>query len=376
MSALYVVSDNIISPLGFTTSENFANLNKDISGIRLHKNNPASSEPFYACLFDKKQALIQEDSAYTKFERLLIASITGALKNTGIDARDKKTILLISTTKGNISLLENHAMNAGLEKRMALHSSAKLVAEHFGFSNSPLVISSACISGVLAIITAKRLIESGLYENAVIAGADIISKFVLSGFQAFQAISSEPCQPFDKNRKGITLGEGAATIILSSNKKYSAVVKVMGGGVSNDANHISAPSRTGEELAYTIKTALHDSCISANDIDFVSAHGTATLYNDAMEAKAITLAGLQPVPVNSLKGYYGHTLGAAGLIESIISIQSLKENSILPTKGFMEMDEAAPLNIQNIILNKPLQNCLKIASGFGGCNAAVIFSKE
>jgi 3-oxoacyl-[acyl-carrier-protein] synthase-1 len=376
MSPVYVVSDNIISPLGFTTSENFTNLTQNISGIRLHKNNPASSEPFYASLFDENQALIQEDSTYTKFERLLIASITGALENTGINARDKKTILLISTTKGNISLLENHRMDAALEKRIALHSSAKLIAEHFGFNNPPLVISSACISGVLAIITARRLIESGQYENAVIAGADIISKFVLSGFQAFQAVSPEPCRPFDKNRKGITLGEGAATIILSSNKNYATGVKVMGGGVSNDANHISAPSRTGEELAHSIQTALRNSNLSANDIGFVSAHGTATLYNDEMEAKAITLAGLQSVQVNSLKGYYGHTLGAAGLIESIISIQSLKVNTILPTRGFAEADSAIPLNICNAPTHTPLQNCVKTASGFGGCNAAIIFSKH
>ena len=175
---------------------------------------------------------------------------------------------------------------------------------------------------MLAILTGMRLVQSGQYENAVVAGADVISKFVLSGFQSFQAISSAPCKPFDAARDGINLGEGAGTVILTSNKNYSSGVKVTGGSVSNDANHISGPSRTGEELNLAINKALNAAELNATDIDFISAHGTATIYNDEMEAKAITLAGLQSFPVNSLKGYYGHTLGAAGLIESIISIQS------------------------------------------------------
>ncbi|HEX9512872.1 MAG TPA: beta-ketoacyl synthase N-terminal-like domain-containing protein, partial [Puia sp.] len=228
---------------------------------------------------------------------------------------------------------------------------------------------------IMAILTGFRLIRSGQYENAVIAGADVISNFVLSGFQSFQAISSRPCRPFDKARDGITLGEGAATMILSSNPKYAGGVKVMGGSTSNDANHLSAPSRTGDELCYSIKTALGQAGLSATDIDFISAHGTATLYNDEMEAKAITLANLQSVPVNSLKGYYGHTLGAAGLIESIVAAQSLKAGLVLPTLGFEQMGVSQPLNICSTLLSAPLKNCLKTASGFGGCNAALVLSK-
>ena len=175
----------------------------------------------------------------------------------------------------------------------------------------------------MAILTARRLILSGQYEHAVVAGADLISKFILSGFQAFQAVSAGPCKPFDRARDGIKLGEGAATVILSSNRRYDRGMKVLGGAVSNDANHLSAPSRTGEELCYAIRSALDQARSSTMDIDLISAHGTATVYNDEMEAKAISLADLSAVPVNSLKGYYGHTLGAAGLIESIVSMQSV-----------------------------------------------------
>ncbi len=378
MRDVFIVSDNILSPIGFTTDENFMQLTKKRSGVQLHDNAALSDQPFYASLFNNSQELIQdsEGSFYTKFEQLLIASIHHALDNSGIDVSDNKTILIISTTKGNIGLLDTNVFDLVLKKRIALHTSAKLVAEHFGCIHQPLVVSNACISGLLGMITGKRLIESGQYENAVIAGADTISKFILSGFQAFQAISPEPCKPFDRRRRGINLGEGAATVILSSRPSLAKGIKVMGGAISNDANHISAPSRTGDELAHIIKKVLKDSFLSAADIDLISAHGTATIYNDEMEAKAITTAGLQSVPANSLKGYYGHTLGAAGLIESIISIRSLKENQVMPTIGFEQMDMATPINISNQLLHTPLQNCLKTASGFGGCNAAIVFSKQ
>jgi 3-oxoacyl-[acyl-carrier-protein] synthase-1 len=261
------------------------------------------------------------------------------------------------------------------DKRIALHTSAKLVAEYFGFVNQPLVVSNACISGLLGIITAMRLIKSNQYENIIIAGADVITKFVFSGFQSFQALSNNICKPFDKNRDGINLGEGATTVILTCNKKTDADIKIVSGSVSNDANHISGPSRTGDELFQCIDRTMKDAKLNTSDIDFISAHGTATLYNDEMEAKAIASAKLESSPVNSLKGYYGHTLGAAGLIESIISIQSLKQGIVIPTKGFEEPGVSKAINICSEIIQAPLRHCLKTASGFGGCNAAVIFSK-
>jgi 3-oxoacyl-[acyl-carrier-protein] synthase-1 len=220
-----------------------------------------------------------------------------------------------------------------------------------------------------------RLLQGGRYKHAVIAGADVISKFIVSGFESFQALSSAICRPFDKSRNGLNLGEGAGTIILSVDEKYKGKTRVTGGAISNDANHISGPSRTGEELAYAIKTAVDEADLSAESIDFVSAHGTATPYNDEMEATAISLAGLQSAPVYSLKPHYGHTLGAAGVIESIISIYAMRQNLVLPTPGFKEPGLSAQINVSDRLANKPLNHFVKTASGFGGCNAAVVFSK-
>nr|AUN35641.1 3-oxoacyl-[acyl-carrier-protein] synthase KASII [uncultured bacterium] len=374
MREVFVVSDNIFSPIGFTTSENLANLKNNISGVKQHKDDSMCSLPFYASLFDKKN-FPGPASGNTKFEQILIDSISDALKNSDVKADDPKTILIISSTKGNISLLETGTYNAATQNRIALHTSAKNIAAHFKFVHTPVIVSNACISGILAMLIGMRLIQSGQYENAVIAGADTITKFILSGFQSFQAISQQPCRPFDAARDGINLGEAAATVILSSNNE-NAGIKISGGSTSNDANHISGPSRTGEELYIAIKKAMKEAGLTEKDIDFISAHGTATLYNDEMEAKAITLANMQAVPVNSLKGFYGHTLGAAGIIESIIAIHSLKEDIVFPTMGFDNIGVSVPLNLSNKLKQTSLKNVLKTASGFGGCNAAIIMSKK
>jgi 3-oxoacyl-[acyl-carrier-protein] synthase-1 len=373
---VYVVADNILSPLGKTTQANFEALKAGETAVKLHTGSSLSIEPFFASLFDNQESFYEDkEHRYSRFERLLLASITDALQLGNINPKDKKTILILSSTKGNISLLETEDESPELHKRISLSASANLIATHFEFENKPVVISNACISGVSAIITGMRLLRSGQYETAVIAGADVISRFIVSGFQSFQALSSDVCKPFDKLRDGLNLGEGAGTIILSTHKKYNKNVKVLGGAVSNDANHISAPSRTGQELAYAISKALHDAGKQAPGIGFISAHGTATIFNDEMEASAITIANLQNVPLNSLKGNYGHTLGAAGLIECIISIQSLQQGLILPTRNYRESGVINPVNVCASLTHIVADTFLKTASGFGGCNAAVIFGK-
>ena len=382
MSEVFVVADTIYSPLGATTAKNFSLLKEGVAGVRRQDRPEMADQPFYAALFDPADALFDPAATLfdpgdfvtppTKFEQLLMGSLDDVLRTSGIDPADPRTILILSTTKGNISLLE-----AGMEDpaRISLTGSARLMATGFGFIHPPIVISNACISGVLALITAMRLIRSGRYETAVVAGADVISKFVLSGFGSFQAISAGRCRPFDQSRDGINLGEGAGAVVLSGNKRYRGQLRIRGGSVSNDANHISGPSRTGEELAQVITRSLADAGCAAGEIDFISAHGTATPYNDEMEARAITLAQVGAAPVNSLKGYYGHTLGAAGLIESIVTLQSMREDRILPSLGYETNGVTMPLNICTSLLSAPLNHCLKMASGFGGCNAALVLSK-
>jgi 3-oxoacyl-[acyl-carrier-protein] synthase-1 len=366
---IFIAADNIVSPLGRTTAENFAALVTGTSGVRGHERPDMADQPFYAALFDAAPP-----SPYTRFEQLLIDSIADALRQApSIRPDDDRTILIVSSTKGNTHLLDVDDHTPAY--RIALPGSAALVAKHFNFTQTPIVVSNACISGLLGLITGARLLRSGLFDNAVVTGADVITKFILSGFGSFQALSPGHCRPFDRDRDGINLGEGAGTMILSTSPEYRHGFLLRGGAVSNDANHISGPSRTGEELSHAITQALCDARVVPNDIRFISAHGTATPYNDEMEARAITLAGLQDVPVNSLKGYYGHTLGAAGLIESIVTLASMRENMIIPSMGFENNGVTTPLNICRSITTTDLDTCLKTASGFGGCNAAVVLSK-
>ncbi|WP_291917210.1 beta-ketoacyl synthase N-terminal-like domain-containing protein [Chitinophaga sp.] len=378
MQQVYVVADNIVGPLGGTTRENFDQVLQGNSGIRLHDDAAYAAAAFYGAMMAPGQldtyTAAYNVTGYTTFEKLLVASIQDALQQTGISLTDSRTGLLVSTTKGNIALLEQQPAGASLPLAdMQLYATAVKVAAHFNAANQPLVISSACISGLVAILTGKRLIESGRYDHVVVTGADVLTRFVLSGFQSFQAVSSQPCKPFDVNRSGVTLGEGAATVVLS-NHHHNAAFSLGAGAISNDANHISGPSRTGEELAAVMQLAIKGSGLTNADIGFVSAHGTATLYNDEMEAKALHHAGLQHTPVNSLKGYYGHTLGAAGLIEAIISMQAMKAGVILPTKGYENSGVSMPVNVNNTLLHMPSAHLLKTVSGFGGCNAAMVFN--
>jgi 3-oxoacyl-[acyl-carrier-protein] synthase-1 len=370
MRNVYVIADNIFSPLGKTTEANMKALLAGNSGIRQIQSD-INPEPFYASLFYSGD--IPEDNELTSFEKMIFLSAEEAMHRSGIEftGGNLNTGFILSTTKGNISLIENNTDGALPEERISLNTSATLIAKKLGFQTEPLVVSHACISGLLAIITGMRLIQSGVYDQMVIAGGDLISRFIYSGFRSFQAISSRPCRPFDASRDGISLGEAAATIILSTDKKPGCF-EIAGGSVSNDANHISGPSRTGEELFLAISSAMKQAGITSNDIQFISAHGTATRYNDDMEAKAFHLAAMDHTPLNSFKGYYGHTLGAAGILETILTIQSMKENILIPTQGYSEPGTEQPVNVVKEIKSAKLHKCLKTASGFGGCNAAIV----
>lgn len=385
MNNVYVCGENVITSLGFTVEENTENIKKDISGVRLIQNRNLFTDDFYASLVDT-QRLENEFSAfsaprqYTRFEKLLIVSAKYALgQNPNIDASSDKTLFVISTTKGNIDLLEEKQKDLFEPERIYLWKAAEMIAGFFGNKNTPLVISNACISGVLAIVNAASLLKTGAYENIIVIGGDIATEFVISGFLSFKSLSFGICKPFDARHDGLNLGEGAGTLILTNkqeNLRDDITVKVLGGACNNDANHISGPSRTGEGLMFAVTRALKNAGITAGQIDFISAHGTATPYNDEMESKAFSSAGLSEAPLNSLKAYFGHTLGGAGVIESAISIEGMKQGLMFNTLGYKEYGLPEKINIVDRLTEKEQNHILKTASGFGGCNAAVVFAKE
>jgi len=370
----YIESHNIISSLGFTSEENFNNVIEGVSGIKLVEDDTISSVPVQLSVINSENienefSNIGDSNRYTFFEKLCILSIKKAIQNSNISFKHKKTIFILSTTKGNIELI--HKSHNFPNKRVHLWKTAKVISDFLGFANEPIIVSNACISGISAMILAKRMIVNGMFENAVIVGADIVSRFIVSGFQSFLSLSNEPCKPFDAKRDGLNLGEAAATIIITNYKPQNNCIEFVQGATSNDANHISGPSRTGEGLYNAIINTIVDDI----NIGFISAHATATLYNDNMEAVALSRANLNEIHVNGLKSYFGHTLGAAGILETIISIEAMKSSIIPKTLGYYEFGVSENIKIVDKNIHKDVNSVLKLASGFGGCNASALFKK-
>lgn len=309
---------------------------------------------------------------YTRFESMVIEQITEILGKSNISLSNSDTQLIISTTKGNIDLLANDCNN--IAERTFLYTSAEVVAEYFHASNKPIVISNACISGVSAFIVAREMLLSQRVRHVVIVGCDTLCEFITSGFASFKSISPKPCKPYDAERDGLNLGEACGAVVLSVNEcnAEAPIVRLAGGAISNDANHISGPSRTGDGLYYAINNALEEAGVERKDVGFVNTHGTATRYNDEMESKAVAWAELNDKPLNSFKGYIGHTLGAAGVVETIICTEQLRQGYIFGTKNFKSSD--TPHHLMVSASQQPFEGqcCVKTASGFGGCNAAIV----
>lgn len=372
---IYITDYNCVTPVGFDVDSNWTALLEGKSGVALHKI-IENQEPFYASMIDSEKlnkifSENFENQGFTRLEKMLLLSLKPLIEKQKIT---EDTLFILSTTKGNISLLKNQTE---LPEGVFLSKLAQKIADFFGFSTKPIVVSNACVSGVMAIAVAKNMIQAGKYKNAFVIAGDELSEFVISGFNSFQAIGSGPCKPYDKNRNGINIGEAAAAVYITSerseNEKFS--FRVLGDSAINDANHISGPSRTGDGLFGSIKNAMAEAHLKAEQIDFISAHGTATLYNDEMEAIAFNRMGLEKVPLNSMKGYYGHCLGASGLLESIISMAGALHNTLIPSKNFEETGVSQPLNIITETKTSTIRYILKTASGFGGCNAAIVLEK-
>lgn len=373
MNPVYAIAHACFCPLGNSSEEVFNAVVDKRHAINIYENN--EGRRFGGSFLNAEQKSVlnkrypSED--LTVFEKMCVYVIEDTLKKTNVDITRKDCLIILSTTKGNIELLDGKQ-----HEKMGLRLSGQAIAAHFGNPNSAKVISNACISGSLALITGKRYLENGIYKHVVVVGCDRLSDFVLAGFQSFQALSQSACRPFSQDRDGLNLGEAAACIILSLDSHAGDAVAVLSGGaVSNDANHLSGPSRTGAELADAILKSISEAGIAPNEISMISGHGTATNFNDEMESKAFTIAGVNYAPLHSLKSFVGHTLGAAGIIESIIACMGMQEGILIPSLNFKGSGVSCEINVTTSAVPAVLDNILKTASGFGGCNAALIWKR-
>lgn len=366
MLKAYIHSYNLITPLGLSVSENWQAVISGKSGIQQQHIPNVLPDPFFAAIIDEQKSGTDFPSEIiTKLEKMLYLALLPVVKADPVQGR---SLLILSSTKGNIELLEQLRV-----QEAHLSVLANKIAHFFGIKDA-LVVSNACVSGVMAVGTAKRLIQMEEIDSAYVIAGDVLTAFVVSGFQSFQALSDGVCRPYDRDRNGINIGEGAAACFISAEKE-NAVFEILGDANINDANHISGPSRTGEGLHRSIESAIAEAQIDRREIDFVSLHGTATLYNDEMEAIAMNRSQLQDIPCNSMKAYYGHTLGASGLIELILSMESAKKGTLIPSKGFENTGTTQEINVIRKAEEKQIDLILKTASGFGGSNSALILKK-
>lgn len=370
MRRVYVGAKSVLCPLGDTPSEVFRNMMLGKSGLREQQNPFGLDMTVYTGQI--ADHLIEDESMdATRLENMLSMCFSHSMRKLAYDPfSDYSGQVIICTTKGNI----DHISNPG-DARLPLHRLSSFLQYQFRLSRMPMVLSNACISGVAGIITAARLIRTGKARHVMVVGGDILSQFTLAGFASLKALADGRCRPYDAHRTGINLGEAAAGLVLSADRDLfkGTCVEYLGGAVSNDANHISGPSRRGEGLYRSIVRTMGEAGITASDVAHVSAHGTGTSFNDEMESIALERAGLSDVPVNSLKGYIGHTLGAAGVIEILLGLESMKRGQLLPSLGYLEHGVSRPMNIITSVEPFPTGVFLKTASGFGGGNAAAAF---
>lgn len=355
-----VIAHHALTPLADGSHANYLLVKEGHSAVHCHSGKEWNlAEDFMA-------GLIATPIASPRATNMALHSIRCAMAQLAQPLPSDDTLLIISTTKGNVDLI-----NGDDEAAVRLGAMADDIARQLGLTKRPLVVSNACTSGVCAQVVAQRALAAGLCRYAIVCGVEAQSRFIVSGFQSFHALSPERCRPFSKNREGLNVGEAAASIIfMLTDEVASDDWTLQAGAIRNDANHISGPSRTGEGSYRALRAVMSEA--KADDLAFVSVHGTATPYNDEMESIAVERAGLIDVPINSLKGYYGHTMGAAGLLETIMAMEATADHTVLATLGYDdELGVSRPVLVASTDRTTDKQSFVKLISGFGGCNAAI-----
>ena len=302
----------------------------------------------------------------------------------------KPELTVIGTTSGGMSYGEHYYRS--LRQAEELRHSPTWIAnypaqkpvidaeEAVGISAPCQVIANACASGTNAIGHAFECVRSGRYRRVLAGGYDALSEMVFVGFDSLQASTPEKCRPFDRHRTGMVLGEGAAILALENlelaqERGAPVLAEIIGYGISTDNFHITQPDPSGIGPLQAMERALHSAQVSANEVDYINAHGTATLFNDAAEGKAISEL-FDRVPVSSTKSMMGHSLGAAGAVEAVICLMALQHQFLPANINFCASEEGANLNIvSNQSRSMPLRTVLSNSFGFGGTNASILLQK-
>jgi 3-oxoacyl-[acyl-carrier-protein] synthase II len=374
MSRVFVVQSEAVTALGKSIEETWQGLVQGLSAVQ-------PVERFRVECYNSTQAACISDLQIGPEGSRIDPLLEHLVHSVG--KVPSETELFFATTKGAVDLLEHrlrHGQGQPLETIVP-----RVLAERFrgmlGGEGQVQVVSAACASSTIALARAAALIRAGRTKCAAVGCADLVSEFVFSGFSALRALSPEPCRPFDRSRTGLTLGEGAAFFLLMSEGRMRKeqrvpLAEMVGWGTANDATHITAPARDGCGLVAAMQAALAVAGLSPDQIGGICAHGTGTVYNDAMELTAINrLFGLRRLPVFSVKGALGHTLGAAGGIEAAVLLECLQRGTVPPTIGLVNPEEGAASRISSMGQETTGEWLMTTNSGFGGVNCAVVLKK-
>jgi 3-oxoacyl-[acyl-carrier-protein] synthase II len=348
------------------------------------------------------QALLEKRSAVRPLDRFPVAQFSAAIAATidGLDYLGDRSLVMqmlerlfvdqqpipadallyLATTKGEIDFLEKSMISPACDPAESRPDRLLArVGELTGVLDGGTLVSAACTSSAAAVARGAALIRSGRADCVLVVACDGVTEFIYSGFSSLMALDSQPASPFDRNRKGLSLGEAAAFVLLMGEERAAregrrSLGEVAGWGMADDANHMTGPSRESEGLIAAIHGALNGAGCRPDDVAFISAHGTGTAYNDAMELGAVRgVFGSVCRPLYSVKGALGHTMGAAGLLEIIIALRSLREGCVPPTVNLREADDAAVGWVaaeRAAIRGEGL--ALVTNAGFSGINTAIL----
>lgn len=370
MNNVYVLNSAVITALGNSLNENWQRLLNSESAIKkISRFSTDKLEYHYAACI--------EDLDSANCNNKMVELINRILPQ--IKPVPKDTVVMWTGIKNNAEFVEKLSQNIDSDFLHFPNEYHSYICNQLEIENKGYSINAACASSTVGLALGAMMVEQGECSSVLVCGADIVSRFTFMGFSALRALSPSLCRPFDKNRDGLLLGDGAGAILLGNESiareyDYSTTIKLIGCGISNDATHITAPAKDGCGLFEAVLAALKSARLSMDSIEAFCAHGTGTIYNDEMEMTVIDkIFGDRYLPVFSIKGAIGHTLGAAGAIESAISIKALKEKIIPPTVNLVIADDKARYRLSNQPQQINGNNILTTNSGFGGINCALIF---
>jgi 3-oxoacyl-(acyl-carrier-protein) synthase len=394
---VYITGMGIISAIGDNVAETAASLAANKTGIAPIQLLQTRYNPEYVAGEVKhsndelvKMAGVSTDTI-TRTTLLGVIAIREAMTQAGILEEDNKNTALVSaTTVAGIVKTEAHFKDfldrVNKVNFIDTHDNgyqAEFMSEFFGLSDFITTINTACSSSANSIIMGARLIKSGMFDRVIAGGTDAFCKYTLNGFNSLMLIDKEPCKPFDKNRKGINLGEGAGYLVLESEAAMKArggkpLCRLSGYAVTNDAFHQTSISPEGYGVQLAMKKSLEMAGLEEKDISYINAHGTGTNNNDNTEGMAISILFKDKIPpFSSTKSFTGHTLAASGSIEAIISALAIREGMVYGNLNF-----TTPIEVHNLqpvpaaTSHNNMEHVLSNSIGIGGFCSTVIISKN